>query len=111
MKIPGTKLDIPCPDGWELSYDTDAEAIALRGTRPDAEFAKNRRVTYILFVKDGTLNFDKKARRLEDYDRHEAVYDRNLRKWVATGKVRKAKSNVGYRYETVVLGLARGVLW
>ncbi len=45
MKVPGTKLDIPVPDGWTFTPDLVNLKVILTGTVPDTAHYKDRKCT------------------------------------------------------------------
>jgi len=84
MKIPGTNLDLPLPDGWKAEViDTN---LILSGRQPDSEWYRDRSITVTFDIVDGNLEMWRaKAQIYETRMRQKFTSDSNYRR-VATGK-------------------------
>ena len=114
MKIPGTKLDIPVPEGWRVDVDLDNRKVFISGPGVDTYWYRDRQVTVEiplsktlqLYHWDGTTRCRARWKEIRKRVPQRWVGGQG---WVPTGQPpKRSTSNVRKRVDTTLFDLANG---
>lgn len=112
MKIKGTKLDLPVPDGWTVSVDLPQKTVTMAGMLPDTTYYRNRNATYIFHLEDGDDGLELPWRRAtvqclekREYQPHTYTPGKG---WGGTGAWKRSRGNKWRNARDLIFEIAQG---
>lgn len=109
MKIKGTKLDLPVPEGWTVAVDLAAKTVTMTGRLPDNKYYRNRDATYIFRLKDDlTLPWRGATVQCLEQRQHQPHKYVSGTGWVGTGVWKRSRGNRRRNARDIIFEISRG---